>query len=111
MHLEREVIDHLLCDILDKKELDALWNRLSGIKNRIPQLEGIAYIEETHRYYYTGEDADDTLRQLKQLKAMTKVFPGEEISEYTSFHHTLVSPQILDQMIAGRRKELGINTR
>lgn len=106
MHLDRHALDYILCDILSREELNALWNRISGVKSGLMKLKGLKYDEKTSRYYYEGEDSDDTLRQLKQLKA-NKNTELNTVFDYrkTPFLMDFVDVEDLEDRIQKRRAQ------
>ena len=92
--LKREHLDELLGDLLREDYLIALENRLTGIQGTIRQYaerpaSGLR-IKENGEAEFTGEDADDTLRMLKAVKAFKEDLDGNGGDHVTSFWGTKV---------------------
>jgi hypothetical protein len=110
MHLDRHTIDHLFCDILSRAELDAIWNRLSGVRDKFSEISDLKYDEANGRYYYEGEDADDTVRQMKQLQVIKRRYmENQTINFNTPFHYEIVDIEDLQKRIEARKDKTGKN--
>ncbi len=77
MRLDESVMKHSLCDILNTKELDAMADRLRGLKRRIAALPGLT-MDERGRYTYTGAEGSDPVRQAAQLRRMKDTLPDDK---------------------------------
>ncbi len=115
MALNREYIDQVLGDILDKEELDALEDRLNMIKDRISRLprmrgaESAVWDNKTKQLSYKGEDADEELRQLKCIKGLHREAQkhGKNIYDRSCFNpYCLNAMGNIDDLISDRRDDL-----
>lgn len=105
MNLKREALDYIFCDILGQRELDALWNRVQGMQSSIRGLKDIRH-DRYGRWYFEGEDGDDTIRQIKQLKKLRD--KHKNISDKTLFTGSFCDGNKLDELLTQRKKELGL---
>lgn len=113
MNLKREVVDYVLGDIINKEESDTLWDRITGLQDSIARLDDIKNTKEdrTGRWYFEGEDGDDTLRQLKQLAKMkeetSKATKQEEkLPNVSLFGPQFCSDEDMAELEQERRREL-----
>ena len=107
MLLDRNTLNYLLCDIVNKDEMDCMWDRVKGLKEDIKKLPGLVFDNKTGKYHYSDpEDNDDELRQAKQLKEIWKNNYGKKLDVNTVFSFPALDEAKIDQMIKKRSDEL-----
>ena len=89
LRLEENSVKYALCDILDGKELDALLDRISGIKRKILSFPGLKKDENGQYYFDTAERNDDD-RAVQQVKRRKEELPdGKKMSDVSHFYDPL----------------------
>ncbi len=90
LRLEENTVRHALCDIVDKKELDALLDRISGLKRRIMGFPSLRQNDKGD-FYFENEDPDDGARAVAQLKRRRDELPeGKKLSDVSLFYDPLL---------------------
>ncbi len=91
LRLEENSVRYALCDILDKKELDALIDRISGIKRKIMSFPGLKK-DQGGQYYFETAKEDDDLRAFDQVQRRKEGLPdGKKMSDVSHFYDPLLS--------------------
>ena len=119
MNLNDDVAANSLCDILDAKEIKAFKERLNGLRNDIKNAMGDIGLKRdvtgsadgfAGRYYYEGEEQDDTLRQLLQLKKQYEILdssPNQQLlGDVSVFHEGVIGQGEIKRRIKERREQL-----
>ena len=81
LNLRSEAVEIILCDVLDQKEINCLWSRITALKKHIRQVYRInedeaknnqKQFKDVHVEVPEGFDKDDTLRMLKSMKSFVE---------------------------------------
>ncbi len=111
LSLNRDYLEQVLGDILNREEFDSLEKRLNHVKNEIAKMASSsedAVLDEKKGLSYTGEMADDELRMLESLDSFYLIFErnGSEMAYHTDFCSEKVKKMHLNSKIEERRREL-----
>ena len=95
-NMRPEAIEVMLCDVLDRKEIDALWERIKGAQAHIAAAYNVNY-DNHDKEIESGEykdrllkcpegmDEDDTLRMLKAFQKIASVDTMEELTNIPTY--------------------------
>ncbi len=112
MNLKKETVKYLLCDILSSDELIYLWDRIRGVQLEIDKIEDIKK-DKSGRYYFEGDDSDDTLRQINQLRKKKEIIQnGDGTTSFENssvFVSSMCTDKNLNKLENERKKELNKN--
>ncbi len=117
LSLDKTVLQEALGDILDSKCMEALRDRLEGVKKSIIEYAkkeeaGLKISEDGKTAEFTGEDKDDTLRMLKAVLKQRKTDDYEKIDggEWEWYENLIewnhLTEKTLNDKIDARKKVL-----